>query len=305
MSAIQQQKHPESLEISTIQKTRAGTKRSVMQIHRTAKFELLKNYRKFISMLIMSLGVFILFLIIAEISEYNGTPKPDEAVDYVISYLGMIEFLIIIIASTFGGNIIAEDFEKRTGNLLFPKITKDRLLIGRIIARYLYVALTIGFYYLLVGIMTVIKYGGVPKIIWGSMGWALLYGFLLFSFYVFLSSFMKRSSSAIVTGILTLLIVFQLLNMVLRFTGATVEPFFILTYLGQIMLAWFNMPATDARFVETAFGRPGLSGGEGTGNTFMSWITPSASGAAIGMIVYSVVLLGISYYFFRRRQNKE
>lgn len=301
MSAIQQQKHPESL-VNNVIKTRAGTKRSVMQIHRTAKFELLKNFRKFLSMLIMSLGIFILFVIINEITEYNGTPKPDDSIDYILSYLSMIELIIIIIASTFGGNMIAEDFEKRTGNLLFPKITKDRLLLGRIIARYLYVALSIGFYYLLVGIMTVIKYGGVPKIIWGSMGWALLYGFLLFSFFIFLSSFMKRSSSAIVTGILTLLIVFQLLNMVLRFTGATVEPFFILTYLGQIMLAWFNMPAADARFAEIPFGRPGME--DPSGRTFMTWITPSASGAVIGMIVYSVVLIGIAYFFFRRRQNK-
>jgi ABC-type transport system involved in multi-copper enzyme maturation permease subunit len=301
MSAIQHQ-YPESLEGLAIQKTKAGTKRSIMQIRRTVKFELLKNYRKFISMLLMNFGIFILYLIIAEVTEYNGTPKPDEAVDYFIYYMMMIDFLIMVTASTFGGNMIAEDFEKRTGNLLFPKITKDRLLLGRVIARYLYIALSIGFYYLIVGIATIIKYGGVPKIVWGSMGWALLYGFLLFSFFTFLSSFMKRSSTAIVSGILSVIIIFQLLNMILMYTGATVEPFFILTYFGTIIIQWFTMPAVDARFREIGFGPPGMA--DPSGRTFMSWITPSASGAAIGMIVYSVVLLGISYYFFRRRQNK-
>ena len=90
--------------------------------------------------------------------------------------------------------------------------------------------------------------------------------------------------------------------MLLMFTGATVEPFFILTYFGTIITQWFTMPAAEARFDKIAFGGPGMA--DPNGRTFMSWITPSASGAAIGMIVYSVALLGISYYFFRRRQNK-
>ncbi|MHA1744392.1 MAG: ABC transporter permease, partial [Promethearchaeota archaeon] len=293
MSAIQLQ-NPETFEGLTIQKTRAGTKRSVMQVQKTIKFELLKNFRKFLSMLAMTFVIFMLFLIINEVSEYNGSAMPEDAGDYFKSYLFMIDLIIIIVASTFGGTMIAEDFEKRTGNLLFPKITKDRLLLGRVVARYLYIVLTIGFYYLITGLYTLIKYGGVPYVVWESMLWAFLYGFLLFSFITFLSSILKRSSTAIVTGILTLLIVFQLFTMILRFTGATVEPLFLLTYFGSIILQWFNMPTADARFAEIPFGHgPGAD----LTNTYYSWITPSATGALIGMIVYSVILLGLAYFF--------
>ncbi|MHA1602272.1 MAG: ABC transporter permease [Promethearchaeota archaeon] len=285
----------------TIQKTQVGAKRSLIQIEKTVKFELLKNFGKFMAMLLTSLFIFILFLVINEIQEYNGSPTPDDPADYFQSYLMMISFLILIISSTFAGSIIAEDFEKQTGNLLFPKISKDRLLIGRIIARYLYIALSIGFYYLIVGIYTFIKYNGVPKIVWGSMGWALLYAFLLFAFITFLSAILKRSSTAVITGILVLLIIFPMLRMILMFTGVTVEPLFILTYFGDIITVWFNMPPNDARFVEMAFGRGPMAD---PSNTYMSWITPSAAGAVIGVIIYSVILFGAAYIIFRRRQNK-
>lgn len=303
MASIQEQ-NPEqaNLEPILVQRTQVGTQRSLIQIEKTVKFELLKNFRKFISMLLTSFFIFVLFLVINIVQEYNGTPSPDTPSEYFQSYLMMITLLILIISSTFAGSIIAEDFEKQTGNLLFPKISKDRLLIGRIIARYFYIALTIGFYYLIVGIYTYIKYNGVPKIVWGSMGWALLYAFLLFAFVTFLSSILKRSSTAIIIGILGLLIVFPLVQNILMFTGVTVEPLFILTYFGDIITAWFNMPPIGQRYREFTFGRGPMAD---PNNTYMSWITPSPAGAVIGMLVYCIVLFGIAYIIFQRRQNKD
>ena len=87
------------------------------------------------------------------------------------------------------------------------------------------------------------------------------------------------------------------------YTGSTVEPFFMLTYYANIIRSWFKMPAEDERFTKFTF--QGGPGGQMTdGNTYMSWSTPNAEGAVIGMLVWSAVCLTIAYLVFRRRQNK-
>ncbi|WP_371804194.1 ABC transporter permease [Candidatus Lokiarchaeum ossiferum] len=283
----------------TIEKTKSGAKRSVIQIQKTIEFEFQKNLSKFISMLLTAIGIFLLFLVIELIQSAQGSEVSADPIDYFSGYLMMIDFLILIIAVAFGGGIIAEDFEKDTGNLLFPKIQKDRLLIGRIIARYIYAAMCVIFYYVLIGIATLIIYESLPLIVWESMGWALLYTFAVFSFMILFSSFMKRAASAMIVGMLIVLMVFQLLTMILMFTGVTIEPLFILTYYANIITSWFNMPSE--RFTEIGFGMgpPGMNDGP----TFMSWATPSATGAIIGMIIYSGVCIAIAYLIYKRRQN--
>lgn len=280
------------------EKTKTGVKRSVMQIQKTITFEFVRNGMRAITALIISFIVYALFLIIAIIEENQGAPVPEDPAEYFQKYLMMIGFLILIITTTFGGSIISEDFEKQTGNLLFPKITKDRLLVGRLIARYLYSVGAVVFYYVLVAITTFIKYDGIPKIIWGSLGWALLYTFAMLSFTTLFSSIMKRSSTAMISTILIVLIVFQLLTMIIMYTGVTIEPFFMLTYYESIITKWFNMP--DDRFVEISFNHGPLS----DGTTYMQWLTPSATGAIIGMLVWSAICLVIAYIAFRIRQNK-
>jgi len=300
MAELQTKTHIQPDEMAlTEQRTKIGAKRSYLQIEKTIKFEFLRNGAKFVSMLIMSFVIFALFLIIEIINENNGAIPTEDPAVYFEGYLFMVSFIILIITSTFGGSMIAEDFEKHTGNLLFPKITKDRLLFGRFVARYIYSAISVSFYYLLVAIATFIEYGGIPKIVWGSLGWALLYTFALLSFVTLFSAIMKRSSSATIYSILIVLIVFQLLTMVLRVTGVTIEPFFMLTYFSNIITSWFHMP--EERYMESLFEHgPGSEGGK----TFYSWITPSATGAVIGMLVWAVICLTIAYIVFRRRQNK-
>ena len=295
----QTQLHSNNLPI-TEERTKTGVKRGFVQVKKTITFEFARNGMKAITTLIISFVVYLLFLIIAIIEESQGAPVSEDPADYFKAYLMMIGFLILIITTTFGGSIIAEDFEKQTGNLLFPKITKDRLLVGRFIARYLYSAGAVIFYYVLVAITTFIKYNVIPKIIWGSLGWALLYTFALLSFTTFFSSIMKRSSTAMISTILIVLIVFQLLTMLIMYAGITVEPFFMLTYYESIITRWFNMPNADERFVELSFDRGPLSD---SGASYMQWITPSATGAIIGMLVYSAICLIIAYVVFRRRQN--
>ena len=281
-----------------ITRSRTGLKRSAIQIKATIIFEWRRNLKNLMIMLCVATAIYVLTLVINLIQEYRTGESPENLVDYIKSFLFMIDFLILIIAATFGGSIIAEDYHSQTGNLVFPKITKARLLTGRFIARYMYSALSVIFFYLLVIITTLIKYGTVSELVWVSMIWALAYTFLVLSFVVFFSSFMKNTAATLITSILLILIVFNLANSILMFTGVEIEPLFILTYHASIITQSFAIPTT--RYAEITMGPPG-----GDGPTFMSWITPSIEGAIIGMLIYSAILLLAAYFFFRRRQQKQ
>ncbi len=278
-----------------VEKVDIGVKRGWIQIKKTISFEFLRNATKLLAMLVTAIFIYALFFVIRLITAERSGVEISTSIEYVQNYLTMIDLFILIVAVTFFGSIIAEDFEKDTGNLLFPKIPKERLLIGRYIARYVYGCLSVAFFYLLVGITSLIKYQVVPKELWGSMLWAEFYLFGVSTFITLFSSFMKRSSTAMITGILFILIVFQLLNMIFMFSGITVEPFYFLTYYSNIITAWFDMPLNDDRFREMSF-RPGMD------TTYYQWSTPSPTGAIIGLSIYIIMCLAAAYILYRRRK---
>ena len=285
------------LEEIIIEKQEIGLKRRITQITDTINFELKRTKKTFIVMLIVYFAIFLLNLLINELREAAGVELPDLAVNYIEGYFGFLGMLIIISTATFGGSIIAEDFQKQTGNLLFPKISKSRLLIGRVISRYALNAILIIFYYILVASITINKYGYIIDTFLDSMGWALLYTFMIFTFVIFMSSINKSKSAAIIVSILLLLIAFRIIESVLRFTGTGIEPLFIITYYESIITASLDMP--DPRYVMDSFGPPGEDNPE-----FKRWLTPSISGALIGMALISVAFLIAAFIFYKRRQSK-
>jgi len=282
-----------------IDREKAGIKRHISQIGNTIIFEFKKNLKSFIIMLIVFTSVFSLLLFISELQLAQDVTLPNDPVDYVDDYLTQFfGFLIIISASLFGGSIIVEDFKKQTGNLLFPKISKTRLLIGRLTSRFTLNAICVSLYYILISIVTLIKYGEISITLWVSLGWALLYTFAILSFVTFMSSIMKSTSATIIVSTLFLLIVFHLVTMILRFAGLTMEPLFLLTYYEGIISGSLSMP--DPRYIEITMPTPG--GGEPV--TFTQWLTPTEPVALIGILIYTSILLILAYFLYQRRQSK-
>ena len=289
-------------EIMLIEKRKAGLRRDLTQIGDTITFDFKRNLKSFILMLIVFLGIFIVFLIVNELQYLQDVPLPEEPINYINSYMSMFGFMVILSAAGFAGSIIAEDFHRQTGNLIFPKISKTRLLIGRVISRYGLNTICVGFYYVLIGVMTFIKYEEIPIVIWGSLGWALLYTFMIFSFVTLMSSIMKSTAISIIVSILFLLIVFNMLSMILRFAGVEGEPLYILTYYEGIITASMNMP--DPRYSEIRM--PTGMGGNGDGEfaTFINWTTPTEAVALIGMLIFTSIFLALTYFLYKRRQSK-
>lgn len=282
---------------ATMQRKRSSVS---AQLRYTTSFEIGRNLRKFIGLLAVYICFFALNVLISELQLAQGSELPATSSEYATGFLGNLFSLVLVVgAVSFGGSIIAEDYEKQTANLLFPKVTKTRLLTARFITRALLYAILIVVYYVCVSVACLIQYSEIPEMMWTSMGWAILYSIQLFAFATFMSSFGKRTSTAIITALLILLIAFNMIETILMATGSEIEPLFSLTYFGNIISNIFDMPAE--RMAEILI-RPGL--GEES-PVFTTWITPSVTGALIGLSVYIVLFLMLSVFIYQRRQTKQ
>ena len=282
----------------SLKKTAVGPKYGLEQVADTIYFEFQKNLKKTLIMFGIFAAIFLLFLIVQEVQVSQGMEKPEEALAYLRSYLMLLDMLVLISAVSYGGSMIAVDFEKHTGNLLFPKITRGRLMLGRFIGLYFLNALALVFYFMLVGLTTFFKYDEIPEVLWTVMAWTLLYALASLSFVAMFSSLMKSTSAAVVVSIMFLIILFSIIESIVALT-TSIEPLFLLNYYSRIFGTTLNQVMPDPRYMEMEIPLTG----EDT-LIMRQWLTPSAEGALWGMITYTVVCLSLAYFRFMRRQMK-
>ncbi|MFX1317418.1 MAG: ABC transporter permease [Promethearchaeota archaeon] len=285
-----------------VDRQKAGLRRDLMQIGDTIKFELKKNVKKLYLMLVVYFGIFFLSFLLNEfLLDLMGEIAPTNSATLMKNYIGgWFSMSLLISTATFGGSIIAEDFYRQTGNLLFPKTSKARLLIGRLISNYILNGICIAFFYSLVSMTAFIKYGEVSITIFNSIGWSLLYAFVLLSFMTLLSSIMKNTSFTIITSIFLLLIVMEMIPFILNYSGVTenneIPMFFLFNYFGYIISESLEMPTQ--RYITAMEGPPGAE------MEYSYWVTPNEVTAVVGMIIYIIIFLSLSYIIYRRRQSK-
>ncbi|HMF30109.1 MAG TPA: hypothetical protein VKK79_01745 [Candidatus Lokiarchaeia archaeon] len=278
----------ENLSISTV-----SPKSKITQVFDTIVFEIQRNLRKTLYLLVLVGVFFVLDVILTESNVSKGILLPDDSRDFVANSLGSMSDIIYLIAVVLGSSSIAADFEKQTGHMLFPKVSRTKLLVGRIGGLYLLFALLLGAYYGLAALYTITHYAAVPWEIWESFGTALLVALAALSFVIFISSWMKSVAGAAVLGLLFLFIIFSsLLSLYSVFT--TDEPILLLTYYANIITNIMKMP--DTRYTDYK-----ISVGTITINERM-WATPDPITAVSGCLIYAGVSLFLSYLIFRRRQ---
>ena len=153
-------KKTEEIGMEIQNREKIGSIRKIQQIFDIGYFDIKRNLKKTLILLGIATVIFILFLIIEEIQIGKGVELPDDPAVFALRFLMMIDVLVLISATSYGGSIIVIDFEKLTGNILFPKISRERLFVGRFLSNYLMNAFVILFYYILVAINVFIKYSG-------------------------------------------------------------------------------------------------------------------------------------------------
>ena len=273
----------------------------ISPIYHTIIFEMKKQKKKLyfftvITILIAVLTGYILHLF----PEYL---LPQTQAEFYSSGLTFISFITLFAACLFFSGIICSEFNKKTGFIIFPKINKYKLIIGKYFGNLILVVFIVVIFYFILGLFGFLYYGGPINIrIFYSFGFAVLYVIALSSFVTLFSSFMKNVNITIIITLIILLMGFNIADQIITLIFADAfEPLYSLAYLGNLISSILQNPFPDPRYVEFSFGGmgPGMMGGN---FTFGSWVTPSIFMGTTLLLVYIVGCFLLAALLFKRRQ---
>ncbi|MFX1432072.1 MAG: hypothetical protein ACFFCY_18035 [Promethearchaeota archaeon] len=267
----------------------------------TIIFEI-KNQRKkfYFFSLVAIIVAFLLGYILQLIPFYL---LPDTQAEFFSNGLQFISFITLFAACLFFSGIICSEFDKKTGFIVFPKINKYKLIIGKYFGNLILVVAIISIYYFILGLLGFFYYGGPINIrFFYSYGIAVLYIIVLSSFVTFFSSFMRSVNLTIISTLLILLIGFNIADQIITLIFAdSFEPLYSLAYLGSLITGILEYPFPDPRYSEFSFSGMG-PGGMGGDFTFGQWVTPSIEMGITLLLIYIVVYFLLAAYLFKRRQ---
>ena len=267
----------------------------------TITFEIKKQRKKFYFFSLVSIIIAVLLgYVLQLIPSYL---LPDTQAEFFNNGLRFITFLTLFAACLFFSGIICSEFNKKTGFIVFPKINKYKLIIGKYFGNLVLVVVIITIYYFVLGLLGFFYYGGPINIrFFYSYGIAILYVIALSSFVTFFSSFMKSVNLTIISTLLILLIGFTISDQILALIFAdSFEPLYSLAYLGSLITGILEYPFPNPRFTEFSFSGMG-PGGIGGNFTFGSWETPSVGMGITLLLVFIVIYLALAAFLFKRRQ---
>jgi ABC-2 type transport system permease protein len=273
----------------------------IKPIFHTILFQMKKQKKKFYFFL--AVVILVAFLVGYLLQLIPGNLLSDTQAEFFNGGLGFISFITLFSACLFFSGIICSEFDKKTGFIVFPKINKYKLIIGKYLGNLILVVSIVAIYYFLLALLGFYYYGGPINIrLLYSFGFAVLYVIALSSFVTLFSSFLRNVNITIIITLIILLIGLniadQIVTLVLK---DTFEPLYSLSYLGNLITSVLENPFPDPRYVEFSFGGMG-PGGFGGNFTFGQWLTPSIGMGTTLLIVYIVVFFALAALLFKRRQ---
>ncbi|MFX1400321.1 MAG: hypothetical protein ACFE8V_03630 [Promethearchaeota archaeon] len=262
----------------------------------TIVFEIKKQRKKFYFFL--AVAVLVALLVGYLLHLIPGYLLPDTQAEYFSNGLTFISFLTLFAACLFFSGIICSEFNKRTGFIVFPKINKYKLILGKYLGNLIIVAFIVTVYYFFLGLLGFFYYGGPINIrIFYSYCFALLYVITLSSFVTLFSSFLRSETITIIITLIILLIGLNIADQIVTLVfGDAVEPLYSVSYLSKLITSILRNPFPNPRYVETPFS------GMGRSFVFGSWITPTVEMGTTLLVIYIVVFFTIAALLFKRRQ---
>jgi ABC-type transport system involved in multi-copper enzyme maturation permease subunit len=280
---------------------RIGNLIEIKPVIYTIIFELKRQKKKFYFFLAITILVsFLLGYILPIIPSYLLSNTQAE---FYSTGLQFISFLTLFAACLFFSGIICAEFDKKTGFIVFPKINKYKLILGKYIGNLILVVSIISIYYFILGLLGFFYYSGPINIrLFYSYGIAILYVFALSSFVTFFSSFMRSVNLTIISTLVLLLIGFNIADQLVTIIFADAfEPLYSLAYLGSLISEILSNPFPNPRFVEFSFSGGGRFG-PGGDFTFGQWVTPTVGMGITLLLINIVVFFILAALLFKRRQ---
>jgi len=266
-------------------------------IYNTITFEIKKQRKKFIFFLAL---IFIVAISIAlTVGLMPSEVRPETSEDMFYFGLVFIIYIEVIAASMFFSAIICSEFDKKTGYIVFPKINKYKLIVGKYLGNLILMLIIITGYYLMIGIIGLFYFeGGTSIRIFYSYGIALLYISALSSFVTFFSSFLKSVNSTIIITFILLLFGFTIIDSIVALIFAEkFEPLYSLSYLGNLIVGILSDPFPSKRYIKVDF-----EPGNPDAGSIVTWFTPSIEMGITMLVLFTVLFFTLAALLFKRRQ---
>ncbi len=271
----------------------------ISPIYHTMIFEMKKQRKKLYFFTLIA-------ILIAVLTSYILQLFPDfllssTQAEFFSGGLNFISFITLFAACLFFSGIICSEFNKRTGFIVFPKINKYKLIIGKYLGNLILVVFIVAVFYFILGLYGFLYYGGPITIrIFYSFGFAVLYVVALSSFVTLFSSFMKNVNITIIITLVILLMGFNIADQIINLIFAdSFEPLYSLAHLGKLISSVLLNPFPNPRYDVDPFGMGGMMGGS---FSFGAWLTPSIFMGMALLLVYIIGCFVLAALLFKRRQ---
>lgn len=264
----------------------------IKPIFHTINFELKKQRKKFVIFLIISI-VILLLISLLPYALIPDNPLPDTQIEYFNGGVSFLPLTILFAACFFFSGIICSEFSKKTGYIIFPKINKYKLIVGKYLGNLILITTIIALNYLVLGLLGVFSYRELVDIrLYISFGIALFYILAISSFVTVFSSLLKSVNMTIVATILILLIGFDIVSSLTTLANPDLEPIYSLTYLSTLITSVLNEVFPEIRYTEITQ----------EDFTFRIWLTPTIGIGIIVLAIYTVSCLILAALLFKRKQ---
>ena len=149
--------------------------------------------------------------------------------------LGFFRFFIIFVSCFFFSDIVCSEFTNKTGYIMFPKINRYNLIVGKYIANLSIIILLVILHYLMLNISVLIIYDTVIPESYISLGIAIFYTITLSALILLFSTIMPKANLTTIIIILIFLVGFPVLEQVLTAINQEIEPIFSLSFIGNLI----------------------------------------------------------------------
>jgi len=256
-------------------------------------FELKQQWKKFVSFSILSFVIVFLMSFVMYALEPTSL-LPDTQTDFLNSGLTFLSMFILIFAACFFfSGIICTEFDKKTGYIIFPKINKFKLIIGKYIGNLMLIIGVVAIYYITLGLFCWYYYGvSVNLLFLASFAIAIVYVIAVSSFVTLFSSFMKSVNMTIISTILILFIGFTMADQLITVFLPDVEPIYSIQYASNLISSILTQPFPDPRYTDITM----------RDFTVRTWITPTIEIGMTVLVIYMITSLILASIIFKRRQ---
>jgi ABC-2 type transport system permease protein len=268
---------------------------SLAQVGITMKYTLLDYIRSRRFYIMLTIAIVISAILTFVVGYYRPASFLATNLSFYSGWWGNIATYVIVLSGIFfGGDAISGEFQNKTGYFGIPNpIRRSSIYIGKWLSALIASTIIVGVFAAITVANGLYYFPTVPSEFGLSLLFAWFYLMAVLGFTFFFSSLFKSSSMSILVTAILFLFVFSIVQLFVA-NFAQVEPWFILTYGGQIIGNVLRVPYPPHISVGS------LSPG-GEGPSLTTYNVPVPEGLAIiGLYFIITTLLGL--VLFERKE---